>query len=303
MSDTFVPTFVPTVEPAGLTELKPGVWVIPDGAIRLVPNIAIVEGERSVLVVDTGMGRDNARRVLEAARTLAAGRRLLLTVTHFHPEHGFGAEVFAGAATIVYNAAQRDELRDKGPGYLEMFRTFGPAVAASLEGVELAGPDLVYSGELGIDLGGREVRLIEVGPAHTRGDQIVWLPAERVVVAGDLLETDVFPIFPFFPPDDADVDGNKWIAVLRRIAALGPETVVPGHCAIRGADIIEETERYLLDLGSRTQQLKDAGLDADAAVAELEPIVRAEHPSWREPNWVEAGIRCFHATGFTVSRS
>jgi glyoxylase-like metal-dependent hydrolase (beta-lactamase superfamily II) len=300
MTEHNTPEPPPIVDLSELTEIAAGVWIIPDRRVRLVPNIGIIEGERSVLVVDTGMGPSNAATVLAKAREIAAGRPLTLTLTHFHPEHGFGAQTFAGEATIVYNHAQRDELREKGPGYLELFRTFGPGVAACLSDVELVDPDIVYRDELTLDLGGREVELRSVGPAHTRGDQIVWLPEERVVFAGDLIERQVFPIFPYFPPDDADVDGGKWLAVLGRIAALEPRIVVTGHCEVGGPELITITADYLRDLGERVMRLRSRGLDADAAVAELAATVRAEHPDWREPDWIEQGIRSFHATGFRI---
>ena len=64
-------------------------------------------------------------------------RRLILTITHFHPEHGFGAQAFKGAAHITYNRAQRDELQAKGQAYLGMFRTFGPGVAEALSETDI----------------------------------------------------------------------------------------------------------------------------------------------------------------------
>ena len=150
----------PTVVEEGITEIAPGVWVIPDRRVPLVPNVGIVVGDDAVLVVDTAMGPANGSRVLAAAKEKAQGKRLLVTITHFHPEHGFGAQAFRNEATIVYNRAQRDELHDKGAGYVELFRTFGPAVSAALEGVELVEPDEVYDGETTeLDLGGRTVQL------------------------------------------------------------------------------------------------------------------------------------------------
>ncbi len=289
----------PIIDMAGLHEIANGVWIIPDQyRIPLVPNLGIIEGERSVLVVDTGMGRENARKVLDKAREIAKGRPLFLTLTHFHPEHGFGHQVFAGEATILYNRRQRDELRAKGPGYLDMFRGFGEHVAKCLVDVQFVDPDLVYDGRLTMELGGRAVELIEMGPAHSMGDQVVWLPEERVVFVGDLVETGVFPIVPFFPPDDADVNGNKWIRVLRRIAALGPKTVVTGHGDIGGIELIQIAERYLTDMGRQVAALKGSGVPEDDVVATLEPVIRGRHPDWREPNWVESGIRCFYATGY-----
>jgi hypothetical protein len=89
----------PDVEPAGLREVADGVWVIPDRRVPLVPNIGLIEGEDKVLIVDVGMGPENGARVLTAAAEKAAGRSLLVTTTHFHPEHGFGFRRSAGKRT------------------------------------------------------------------------------------------------------------------------------------------------------------------------------------------------------------
>ena len=201
----------PTVDPNALEEIAANVFVITDRRVPLVPNIGIIVGNDAALVVDTGMGPANGQKVLDCARRLAGPRRLVLTLTHFHPEHGFGAQVFKGAARIHYNRAQRDELRAKGDGYLGMFKTFGPGVAAALEGTQLVQPDDVYEGSsTSIDLGGRTVELRNWGLAHTAGDQVVWLPQERILFTGDLAEERIFPIFPWFPPDDASIDGARW---------------------------------------------------------------------------------------------
>ena len=212
----------PDVDARAPEEIAAGIFVIRDRRVPLVPNIGIVLGEEAALVVDTGMGPVNGERVLEAARKLAAGRRLILTLSHFHPEHGFGAQAFKGQARITYNKAQRDELKAKGEAYLGMFRTFGPAVAAALEGTRLVDPDDVYEGaDAAIDLGNRKVELRTWGQAHTRGDQVVWLPAERILFTGDLAEERIFPIFPWFPPNDADIDGARWAAILTELIELG----------------------------------------------------------------------------------
>ena len=115
-------------EPVKVAE---GVFVIPDHRVPIVPNVGIVVGDRAALVIDTGLGPRNGTYVLDQARRLAAGRPLYLTITHFHPEHGFGAQAFKGAATILYNRAQRDELRRKGAAYLDLFTGLGPDIAPS----------------------------------------------------------------------------------------------------------------------------------------------------------------------------
>lgn len=284
----------PDVDPAGMREIADGVFVIPDRRVPLVPNIGIVLGADAALVVDTGMGPANGRKVLEAAKRVAGSRRLVLTLTHYHPEHGFGAQAFKGAATILYNRAQRDELRAKGEAYLGMFRSFGPGVAAALEGTELVMPDDVYEGSSKeLDLGSRKVELRTFGLTHTRGDQVVWLPAERIVFTGDLAEERIFPIFPWFPPNDADLDGARWASVLTEIEGWKPAIVVPGHGSVGGVEIVRAVRDYIIDLGARVAERRKAGEDADRIVAELGPKIRAEHPDWDSPEWIDFAIRYY----------
>jgi glyoxylase-like metal-dependent hydrolase (beta-lactamase superfamily II) len=288
----------PNVDPEGIREIASGVFVIPDRRVPLVPNIGIVLGTDAALVVDTGMGPANGRKVLDAAKRVAGGRRLILTVTHFHPEHGFGAQAFKGAAHIFYNRAQRDELKAKGEAYLGMFNGFGPGVAAALEGTEIVMPDEVYDGaSTTLDLGGRAVELRTWGLAHTRGDQVVWLPHERIVFTGDLAEERIFPIFPWFPPDDADLDAARWADILGEILGWRPAIVVPGHGDIGGPEILQAVRDYMLDLGKRVAAERKAGKEADAIVAELSPTVRAEHPDWDSPEWIDFAIRYYASRG------
>lgn len=276
------------------TEIAAGVWVVPDGRVPLVPNVGLVRGDERLLVVDTAMGPANGARIRRFADELAGGRELLVTITHFHPEHGFGAQAFRDAR-IVYNRAQLDELRDKGDGYVEMFRTFGDTVAAQLEGVELVEPDETYEGDSHtLDLGGRTAELRTWGLAHTRGDQVVWLPEERILFTGDLVEERCFAIFPYFPPEDADVDGERWLGVLERLEALEPAIVVPGHGEVGDASVIVAAREYITQLRDETRELAAAGVGVDEAVARLDESMRARHPDWVQPEWIAFGVRHFH---------
>lgn len=284
----------PTVDISGVREIASGVWVIPDHRVPLVPNIGIVLGSHSALVVDTGMGRENGKNVLATARRLAGDRKLILTLTHFHPEHGYGAEPFKGKADIVYNREQASELADKGEAYLGIFRGMGPAVAHALEGTRLVEADRLYDGRKHeIDLGGRTVLLRNWGKAHTRGDQIAFLPGEGVLFTGDLAEEKTFPIFPWFPPQDADIDGANWIRALDDCLALKPEIVVPGHGEIGGTDILKGVRDYIAVLGERVLGARKTGKTADDIVAELAPQIRAEHPDWHFPEWIDFAIRYY----------
>ncbi len=276
----------PPVVKADPQEIAPGVFVIADQRVPLVPNIGIILGTHSALVVDTGMGPANGAAVLKAAQEVAAGRRLILTLTHFHPEHGFGAQAFKGSAQILYNRAQAAEFAAKGGGYLEMFRGMSPDVAAALDGTELVMADALYDGpEHSIDLGGRTVLLRTWGRAHTLADQVVWLPADRILFTGDLAEERIFPIFPWFPPDDADIDAHGWLTALDAMVNLAPDIVVPGHGAVGGVGILKDVAAYIRAVAAAVQ----AGGSADAITMQMQ----VRHPDWDAPEWIGFAVRYF----------
>jgi glyoxylase-like metal-dependent hydrolase (beta-lactamase superfamily II) len=274
---------VPDTKPQQIAE---GVYVIPDERIDLVPNVGFVVGEDAVLVVDTGMGIENARRVLERARELADDKPLFLTLTHFHPEHGFGAQVFRDEATIVYNESQRDELNAKFDEFVEMFSGFSPEIADILSDVERVEPHETYEHRHRIDLGGASVELESVGPAHTRGDQLVWLPEQQVLFAGDLVENRFFPILP-----DADAHGSDWIALLERLEGMAPTTVVPGHGAVGDVGLVREVREYLEWIRSLVREGR--GKELDELKAELEPRVQERYSQWDNPIWIGFAIENF----------
>jgi glyoxylase-like metal-dependent hydrolase (beta-lactamase superfamily II) len=269
--------------------------VIPDRRVPLVPNIGVVGGTQSVLVVETGMGPGNAGTVLKFAADYARGRKLYLTTTHFHPEHAFGAQVFAGAATFLVNRAQADDLAAKGPGYLEMFRGLGEPVARQLAGVELVTPDVVYDDSYDLDLGGRVVRLRAAGRAHSKGDQVVTVPDAGVMFTGDLVEAGQFAIFPWFPPYDTDVSGLRWIAVMRRLAGENPRVVVPGHGDIGGPQLLADIQDYLQLLRDETWVRRDSAMSEATIVAEVSALMIERHPEWAGREWIEKGVGCLCA--------
>lgn len=277
-------------------EVAPGVFIVPDDRVPLVPNVGVIVGERAALVVDTGLGPRNGQRVLALARELAGARDLLLTTTHFHPEHAYGTQVFT-EATIIVNREQRDEMRQKGQGYLDTFRSLGEEVAHELENVEFVDPQVVYYGACELDLGGLEVQLRSWGPAHSRGDQVVLLPDQRVLFAGDLVENRFFPILPYVPPYDVDVDGDRWITVLEELERSAPQIVIPGHGELGGAELITVYREYLEELREETRKLAADGQDADAIVGTLIPQMLGRRPDWdaSEPWRIATAVQSFLA--------
>ncbi|MFF4801206.1 MBL fold metallo-hydrolase [Streptomyces sp. NPDC001351] len=295
MTDEQLPD--PAVQVAHAQEIAPDLLVIPNRGVQLVPNIGIIGGMQAVLVVETGIGTANAEQVLAFASEVAKGRRLYLTTTHFHPEHAFGAHVFAGRATYLVNRAQAEDLKMKGPGYLEMFRGFGGPIARRLNGVPVPVPDVVYDDDTGydVDLGGRTVRLRPTGRGHTKGDQVVEVPDAGVLFTGDLAETGQFAIFPWFPPYDTDVSGVRWLTVMDWLAATEPRVVVPGHGDLGGPQVLADVRDYLRELRDETWLRRDSAMGEDAIVAEVRALLIERHPQWAGREWIERGVGCLCA--------
>jgi len=286
---------MPIVDARFPAEMAPGVFVVPDKRIFLVPNVGIVVGQDAVLVIDCGLGIESAENVLTLARRLAPGRRIVLTVTHAHPEHGFGAQVFKPDARIVYNRGQRDYFARAGATLLDGFRagsTLPPEQKRVLDGIVLTPPDDTYDGgRATLDLGGRSVELRAFGTAHSPGDQIVHLPEERIIFSGDLIEERMFPIVPLFPPmiTAADMDLARWEAALTEIVRLQPRLIVPGHGNLGGMEVAQDVLDYFGQVRALVQAAgpQAAGPSRDG----LERRIRERHPTWEHSQYIAPTLR------------
>jgi glyoxylase-like metal-dependent hydrolase (beta-lactamase superfamily II) len=276
---------------AGKTQkIADNVYVIPDGRVNLVPNVGIIVGDKGVMVIDTGMGPRNAKTVLGEVRKITDKKIRYLAITHFHPEHGMGAQAFPDSARIIVPAAQKQELADKGAGIIKMFSGFSPEIAALLEPVKLVTPDITFEREAEVDLGGMTVRLMHYTRTHTRGDMYVYLPAQRILFGGDVVVNRFFPIMP-----DADASGLGWLETLGKLKALNPAIVVPGHGEVGDATLISAMEEYLLRMkeavASRKKKRKSLAQTQDKLVPEFEQT----YASWNNPEWIKNAIERFYA--------
>ena len=131
-------------------------------------------------------------------------------------------------AALVKQAPEMGEL---GAFFLSCFGAF------DFEGIELVLPDETFNGELSMRVGSREVRLIEVGPAHTRGDTLALLERERVLFTGDILFNNAHPIAWAGPV-------SNWIAACDRILAMDIDVIVPGHGPLAEQSAVGELKAY-----------------------------------------------------------
>ncbi len=130
-------------------------------------------------------------------------------------------------------------------------------------GIELVAPGKTFDKELTLAVGGKTVELIEVGPAHTKGDAMVHVPEDRVLFAGDILFIGGHPILWEGPV-------ANWIAALERILEMDLEVIVPGHGPITDAKGVARLRDYFVELSARVKECFEAGLGPVEAARDLE---------------------------------
>lgn len=277
-------------------EIAKNVWLIPDKRIFLVPNVGIIVGKEAALVIDCGLGPENGRRVLQAAQKIAPGRRLILTQTHAHPEHAFGSVAFRNRAEIFLNRQQNDYLIQSGSALLELFRSsFSQDVGRLLEGVEIVPATNTYKGEsASIDLGDRRVEFRNWGIAHSPGDQTIYLPQEKILFAGDLVEERIFPIVPYFPPTipRTAINCDRWKEALSNMEQINPTIIVPGHGNLGRAEIARSVREYLEVVQNRVAKAI-TGEGVEEKIAQLKLEIQSLYPTWEHENLIEPAIRYF----------
>jgi len=244
------------------------------------PNVVFVIGSRATLVVDTGLGERNGATVMRAEQKLAKGPILYLTTTHYHSEHTTGEQAFPANTIIIRNSEQQEEM-NKGVGaHMDAFRKMSAQNLDLLQNVKFRPPDVLFDREAKIDLGGVTARLFYVGPAHTKGDELIFVEEDSVLIPGDIVQKDIFPIMP-----NADASLKGWLANLDTVEALHPKFIVPDH----GAPIVDASQigiqrAYFLALQARALELKKQGVSVDDAGKTITAELKAKNPDWPNPN-------------------
>ncbi len=251
----------------GLHEVGDGLYAYlqPDGGWGWSNAGLVVDGE-STLLVDTLFDLALTERMLTEMRRAvpAAGRIDTLVNTHANGDHCYGNQLVGDALIVASErtAAEMPELPatamaalvqqaptmgELGEFFLHCFGAF------DFEGIELALPDQTFSGELTLQVGSREVQLIEVGPAHTRGDTLALVPSAGVLFSGDILFNGGHPIAWAGPV-------SNWIAACDRILALDVEVIVPGHGPIAGMHAVRELKAYFEYLYAQARVCREEGM-------------------------------------------
>lgn len=255
-------------------------------AIVGFPNIAFVVGTRATLAVDTGMGPRNGAIVLREAQRLAKGPTLYLTTTHFHPEHAAGESAFPANTILIRPSAQQEEIERRGVEYIDLFSSRSAQNKELLQGVKLRQADVVFDREATLDLGGVTARLFWLGAAHTKGDELIFVPQDSVLISGDIVQSK---LVPNMPNEDASVKG--WLSILDQLELLKPRYVVPDHGALGDGSLIGKQRAFIADVQRRALELKRQGTSVEEAGKLLQTELHAKYPDWENMNPVPNVVR------------
>jgi glyoxylase-like metal-dependent hydrolase (beta-lactamase superfamily II) len=278
----------------GLHDLGGGcfAWLQPDGSWGLSNAGLVVDGEASFLV-DTLFDLKLTGEMLAAMRDAApaAGTIDAVVNTHGNGDHCYG-NALVRDATILASRAAAEEMGEVPPELLAQFVAAAPQLGAAGEflkrifggfefaGIESVKPNRTFEGELSWRVGDKEVRLIEVGPAHTRGDVLVHSVADRTVFTGDILFIEGTPILWEGPVEN-------WIRACQRIEAMDVDVVVPGHGPLtdpRGAGAVREYLAYIRD---EARIRHEAGLSAADAARD---IALGDYASWGDAERIAVNV-------------
>jgi glyoxylase-like metal-dependent hydrolase (beta-lactamase superfamily II) len=277
------PPQVPLIDESAISKVSEHVHVISDRNVGLVPNVGIIVGQRATLVVDTGLGPRNGETVLHATRALSTTPDLYVVATHFHPEHALGESAFPASARILRARTQQQDIDEFGLDLAKTFASRSAATAELLKDAHFRAADVVFDREYRLDLGGVVVRLLALGPTHTRGDTIVWVEGDRVLFAGDVVMNHAFVAFAS-PYSSV----KAWLADFDQLSTLGARVLVPSHGAVGDATLIEAQRTMMKAIQARAIELKRAGRSADETAQTVQGEFQAAHPDWTAPARVAA---------------
>jgi cyclase len=267
------------------------------GSMLTGSNNEVIIGQRDVMVVDTGTTPAAARAFLEDLRLITNKPVRYVVNTHFHYDHTDGNQVYAGKADIIaheyvkyaiqnLNVLQREPFKTSQlinvPTRIEALKkqiadekdtgrrnTLEQQLAVAQQGweelkeIRPTPPGVTYSKKKILNLGGREVQLLFLGRGHTNGDTVVYLPKEKIICTGDLMESQIAYM--------GDAQFDEWVATLDALKKLAFNTDLPGHgVPFKDKSLITAFQSYLSDLTRQVTALRQQGLSAEESAQKVD---------------------------------
>jgi glyoxylase-like metal-dependent hydrolase (beta-lactamase superfamily II) len=266
------------------------------GTMNVGANSPILVNEDEAIVVDSETSPAAARALVSDLKAITNKPVRFVVDTHYHYDHAFGNQIFPPDVQVIGHDNTRMRLLTHDTMKEATFLTSVQTVPARVEAlkqrlatetdpqqkatlerqvanslayleqvkeVKVTPPNVTFNDTLTLVRGGREIRLIYLGRGHTDTDVVIYLPKERVICTGDLMESVVSYAGDSFPED--------WIRTLDRLKTIDFDTVMPGHGVVfKGKGKIDAFQRYLRDVITQVTALKKQGLSVEDAAARVD---------------------------------
>jgi glyoxylase-like metal-dependent hydrolase (beta-lactamase superfamily II) len=272
------------------SQLSPHAWAY---TAEGDPNTGIVIGDDAVMVIDTQATPVMAADVIRRIREVTDKPIKYVMLTHYHAVRVLGASAYQ-PEQIIASQDTYDLIVERGEQDKASEIGRFPRLFRNVESVPpgLTWPTITFTGKMTLWLGKLEVQLLQLGRGHTKGDTVVWLPHERTLFSGDLVEFDATPYC-------GDAYYSDWPATLDRLSALKPLALVPGRgAALKGeaqvAQGLAGTRAFLSDLYAHVQTGAKAGHDLNAVYRSTYEALKPKYGHW---------VIFDHCLPFDVSRA
>jgi glyoxylase-like metal-dependent hydrolase (beta-lactamase superfamily II) len=246
------------------------------------PNTGIVIGDDAVMVIDTQATPVMAADVIRRIREVTDKPIKYVVLSHYHAVRVLGASAYMaeGGEHIVASHDTLDLIKERGEQDKASEIGRFPRLFQNVESVPpgLTWPTLAFSGKLTLFLGKLEVQLLQLGRGHTKGDTVVWLPQEKILFSGDLVEFDATPYA-------GDAYFEDWPKTLDNLAALKPAKLVPGRgAALQTAEQVAAglagTKAFVSELYESVKAGASAGRDLKTVYQETYARLVPKYGQW-----------------------
>ena len=243
------------------------------------PSTGIIIGDDSVLVADTQATPAMAADVVRRIREVTDKPINYVVLTHYHAVRVLGASAY-GPQQILASQDTWDLIVERGEADKASEIGRFPRLFRNVETVPpgLTWPTISFSGKLTLWMGKLEVQLLQLGRGHTKGDTVVWLPGERTLLSGDLVEYDATPYA-------GDAYFRDWPTTLKNVAALKPLALVPGRGpALKGEEQVgrglQTTGDFISDVWTEVNKGVAAGKDLKQTYRDTYAALKPKYGHW-----------------------
>ena len=278
----------------GLHELGDGLYAYlqPDGGWGW-SNAGLVSSEAGSLLIDTLFDLNLTRGMLEEMRHVTAEHPIAQAMnTHGNGDHWFGNQLLPDGIPIIATAAAIEDMQAVSPSLMHTLSTT-PGLPPEIEAftrrafgafdfsdIEPRLPTESFRSRHELSLAGRRVELLELGPAHTAGDAVAYIPDAAVVFTGDLLFIEGTPIMWVGPV-------SNWLAACERILELDARILVPGHGPVTDHSGVRDVQRYLTYVHEEARQRFEAGMDDETAALDIDV---SDFRDWGDPERIAVNV-------------